>query len=77
MFGFLLLSSVAPAHPGAQLGHMVFEAENPAPHARVTQMIYSGSTDKEERKQETWLIPGNRRTHMEPAAPVTKPVPPN
>ena len=52
---------MAPAHRGAQLGYMVNGAESPVSHARVTQMIYSGSTDKEKRKQETWLVSGNQR----------------
>ena len=74
---FYYSSSEAPAHRGAQHGDMLYEAEYPASHARVTQMVYSGSRNKEMRKQETGPIPRNPKMAMEPAVPSSKFVPPN
>ena len=52
---------------------MLYEVKYPASHARVTQMVYSGSRNKEVQKQETGSIPGNPKMAMEPAVTVQNP----
>ena len=64
---------MVPAHRGAQQGDMEFGAEYPAPHARVTQMVYSDAMNKPQRQGKNMGSPSVQGFAMAIKAPAKHP----